>query len=55
MREVVRLWFKDNEPIEGYYLMLLAKKDMLDKDYAEISGEVKVLIERILINKNSKY
>ncbi len=47
-REVVRLLLKDNQLIDGYYLMLLAKKEMLDKTYAEISEEVKVLLNKIL-------
>ena len=55
MREVVRLMIQDKHLPEGYYLMLVGQKEMLGKNYAEISGEVKVLIERILINKNSKY
>ncbi len=47
MREVVRLLLKDSCLSEGYYLMLMAQKEMLDKNYAEISEEIKLLLGKI--------
>lgn len=49
IREVARLLIKDNHLSEGYYLMLVAKKDILDKNYAEISEEIGLLLEKVKI------
>ena len=46
IREVLRLLIKDGAIKNGYYILVVAKKDVLDKDYAEISGELKVLLSR---------
>lgn len=46
IREVLRLLLKDGQIKNGYYILVVAKKDTLDKDYAEISAEVKVLLSR---------
>jgi ribonuclease P protein component len=48
MREVARLLIKSNRLPDGHYLMLVAQKEMLDKNYAEISEEIKLLFEKIL-------
>lgn len=48
MREIVRLLIKNNHLSEGYYLMLVAQKEMLDKNYAEISEETELLLKKIL-------
>ena len=46
IREVLRLLLKDGLIKNGYYLLVVAKKDTLDKDYAEISDELKLLLGR---------
>ena len=46
IREALRLLLKDGLIKNGYYILVVAKKDVLDKDYAEISQEVKVLLSR---------
>ncbi|KKR34829.1 MAG: Ribonuclease P protein component [Candidatus Magasanikbacteria bacterium GW2011_GWA2_40_10] len=52
IREVLRLLLKDGQIKTGYYILVVAKKDILDKDYAEISDELKVLLSRVkVINK----
>lgn len=47
MREVVRLLIKEGRLPDGYYLMVVAQKEMLDKNYAEISEEIRLLLEKI--------
>ncbi len=44
--EVLRLLLKDGQIKNGYYILVVARKDVLDKDYAEISQEIKVLLSR---------
>jgi ribonuclease P protein component len=44
VREVVRLLIKDNLVKKGFYLMFIAKKEIIDKDFAEISAETKLLL-----------
>lgn len=44
MREVVRLLLKVNAIREGFYLLFVAKKNILNKNYAEISEEMKLLL-----------
>ena len=46
IREAIRLLIKDGRIKNGYYILVVAKKDTLDKDYAEISQEIKVLLSR---------
>jgi len=46
IREALRLLLKDGKIKNGYYILVVAKKDTLDKDYAEISAEIKVLLSR---------
>jgi len=46
IREALRLLLKDGRIKNGYYILVVAKKDVLDKDYAEISQEVKLLLTR---------
>ncbi len=46
MREVVRLILKDQLIRPGRYMMLIAKKGILEKNYAEISQEIKLLLKR---------
>ena len=52
LSEVVRLLIKDETIGCGYYLMFKPKKEILDKTYAEISEEVKVLLNKIGILDN---
>ncbi len=46
IREVLRLLLKDEKIKNGYYVLVVAKKDVLDKDYAEISSELNLLLSR---------
>lgn len=46
IREALRLLIKDGLLKSGYYILVVARKDVLDKDYAEISQEIKVLLGR---------
>lgn len=46
IREVLRLLIKDGAIKSGYYILVVAKKAVLDKDYAEISQELKLLLSR---------
>ena len=46
MREVLRLLIKDDQIKCGHYILVVAKKNILDKDYSEISQEIKVLLNR---------
>ncbi len=46
IREAIRLLIKDGLLKSGYYVLVVAKKDVLEKDYAEISQEIKVLLSR---------
>ena len=46
IREALRLLLKDGLIKNGYYILVVAKKDVLDKDYADISQEIKVLLRR---------
>ena len=44
MREVVRLLIKDHQLQNGYYLLFVAKKPILEKNYSEIREEMKLLL-----------
>ncbi len=46
MREVVRLLLKDKKLRVGHYILFVAKKAILEKNYAEISDEIKLLLKR---------
>lgn len=46
IREVLRLLLKDGLIKNGYYILVVAKKDTLTKDYAEISAELNLLLSR---------
>lgn len=46
MREVVRLLLKQEAVREGNYLLFVARKNILQKNYAEISDEIKLLLNR---------
>lgn len=46
IREAIRLLIKDGQLKIGFYVLVVAKKDILDKNYAEISQEVKLLLSR---------
>lgn len=49
--EVLRLLLKDGAIKNGYYILVVARKDVLDKDYAEISQEIKLLLSRAKVLK----
>ncbi len=44
--EVVRLLIKDSLLKNGYYLLVNAKHEALEKEYAEISEEIKLLFKK---------
>lgn len=46
IREIIRLLIKVEKLKVGYYLLLVAKPEILDRNYAEISQEVKILLSR---------
>lgn len=46
IREVLRLLIKENLLKNGFYVLIVAKKDVLEKDYAEISAELNLLLSR---------
>ena len=46
IREVLRLLIKENGLKSGFYILIVAKKNTLEKEYAEISQEIKVLLSR---------
>ncbi|MFH1790240.1 MAG: ribonuclease P protein component [bacterium] len=45
-RETVRLLIKDNKVKSGYYVLLIAKKQAIAVDYAEISQEIELLFKK---------
>ncbi|PIT87222.1 MAG: ribonuclease P protein component [Candidatus Magasanikbacteria bacterium CG10_big_fil_rev_8_21_14_0_10_40_10] len=49
MREIVRLMIKNNQLREGYYIMFNAKKEILNKNYNEISQEIELLLNKIKV------
>jgi len=49
MREAVRLLLKDNKLHEGFYGMVVAKKGVEEKEYAEISKEINLLFQKAKI------
>ncbi len=44
--EVVRLLLKERSLKNGYYILINAKSDVLEKDYPEISEEIKLLLKK---------
>lgn len=46
IREVLRLLIKEEALKIGFYILVVAKKNILDKEYADISQEIKVLLQR---------
>lgn len=44
--EFLRLLIKDGRLKTGHYLLFVAKKDILEKTYAEISEEIELLLNR---------
>lgn len=46
IREAVRLIMVDDRIKEGYYLFFIAKPEIKEKEYAEISEEVNLLLQR---------
>jgi len=46
IREVLRLMLKDENLKRGFYLLVVARKEALDKNYAEISREIELLLKR---------
>lgn len=51
INEVCRLLIKDKAVKIGYYILLVAKKKVLDKNYAEISEEIKLLFNNARLLK----
>lgn len=51
IREVLRLFIKEGQIKNGYYILVVAKKAILDKVYADISQEIKVLLSRAKVLK----
>jgi ribonuclease P protein component len=50
-RETIRLLIKDSVLQQGYYVLVVAKKGVLDQDYAKISEEINFLFNRAHIIK----
>lgn len=46
IREAIRLLIKDGQLKNGGYLLFVAKKGALDKNYAEISQEIGLLLKK---------
>lgn len=46
IREVLRLLIKENSLRDGFYILVVAKKSILEKEYADISQEIKVLLNK---------
>jgi len=51
MSECFRLLVKDNKLSIGYYILIVPKKEVLEKEYAEISQEIESLLRRCAILK----
>lgn len=50
MREVVRLLVKDGRLKSGYYVLLAARKEALEKNFAEIKEEIELLLRKARIS-----
>jgi ribonuclease P protein component len=46
VREVLRLLIKENALKIGFYILVIVKKSILEKEYADISQEIKVLLQK---------
>ncbi|MBU0545685.1 ribonuclease P protein component [Patescibacteria group bacterium] len=46
MREVVRLLIKEDKLKKGYFLLFVARKEALDKEYLDIEREIKGLLAK---------
>jgi len=51
MREAVRLLMKEKKLRDGYYLMFVAKPGSMEKNFAEVSKEISLLISRARLMK----
>ena len=51
IRELLRLLIKEKSIKSGFYILVVAKKEVLEKDYAEISEELKLLLTRAKLIK----
>ena len=51
IKEVVRLQMKENHIREGFYLFFVAKPNIKEKSFAEISEEVGLLLQRAKVLK----
>jgi len=49
--EAIRLLIKNKALREGFYVLITAKKDILKKNYSEISQEVELLFRRTKLMK----
>jgi|SRR3989344_7794057 len=49
IREVVRLFVKDEKLKKGYYLLFVAKKDILGEEYVDIEREIMNLLKIVKI------
>ncbi len=47
IREILRLSLQKNEVIPGYYLLFIAKKEAVGKEYLELEKEVRGLIGKV--------
>ena len=47
IREILRLSLQKNDIMSGYYLLFIAKKEAVGKEYSELEKEVKNLIGKI--------
>lgn len=54
LREAVRLLIKANQLQTGHYLLFVAKKGILEKNYAEISEEMTLLLKKAKILEPTK-
>lgn len=46
IREALRLLIKGGQVKSGYYILIVAKKDVLKEEYADISQEIKLLLAK---------
>lgn len=47
IREILRLFLQKNQIIPGYYILFIAKKEIIGKEYLEIEKEVVYLLNKI--------
>jgi ribonuclease P protein component len=40
LREIVRLLIKDNRIQRGFYILIVARKEVLGKEYADLQKEI---------------